>query len=902
MIKKEDSEKKKKLTLSNNNSIKKTNDANSDTGSVRQSFSHGRSKTVTVEVKKRRAAGKNYPNQRMHSKRKFSLYTNKPNNITDEEWEKRLKVLQQAQKLKEFEKEKAREKSNARAELAEKQLNASKEEKNRIEVNKRLHLEKKQKIEKKQRIEKKQILDKKNKTVAQDEKDKKHFTKFSSTEKKLPKDQKKYQKRPVPTSETKHTKDNILVKNKDNDNLSIETEDNLIKKRQKKFLTVHKESNITSDNSKPKKKKVASTKGSEVKRRNTKFTLSQALNMKEEGETKRQRSLASIKRAREKQRLQEMGELSNKRRKIVKEVSVGESITIQELANRMAERSSKIIKSLANLNIVATNQQIIDSDTAEIIIHEFGHKIKKLEKSNISDIISGKDSDQTYDLHDRHPVITVMGHVDHGKTSLLDVLRKANIASTETGGITQHIGAYETTLSTGQKVTFLDTPGHAAFTKIRSRGANITDIVLIVIAADDGIMEQTVEAINHTLSAKVPMIIVINKIDRPNSNPEKIRTELLQHGVIVEEMGGSVLNVEISAKNNIGIQKLEEAITLQTEMLELKSPYMGLCKGTIIESKVVKGKGSVATVLIQKGTLRIGDIFVAGPCWGKVRALINDKNHALIEATPSMAIEVLGLEKTPQAGEQLFVVNNKIEAKEMCSYNEGKLKKSTLLKSISQRKEKFIINKTESNKKSLNLVIKADMQGSLEAISGSFKKFEDKEVTITIVHSSIGEINENDVSLATASNGLVVGFNVRANPQAIELAKKNSTDIRYYSIIYNLIDDMKLCLSGMLSPNIKETLLGYAKVQQIFNISKTGRIAGCMITEGVIKKGSGVRLLRNNIVIHEGKLRTLKRFKEEVNEVREPFECGVAFESYQDIHIHDKIECFDKEEIKRKII
>ena len=851
-----DIEQKKKLTLSSNRTVKKVIDA----GSVRQSFSHGRSKTVAVEVKKRRILGKMSANITNILKNKSSIYSSKPDGVTDEEWEKRLRVLEQSQHLRLVEEKKAKEKSNARAVLAQEQLNASKEVKRRQEENIRLRIEREQKKRNNEKLEKEISPKKKEKLSSTD-----HTVNIPSE---------------IPT----------------------EKDDLISGKRSKKFVFTNKDGiGSTPEELKGKKKKLTLSKRSEQKRRSGKFTISQALGMEDGGEVGRQRSMASLKRAREKQRLQELGEDSSERKKIVREITLPEVITVQELANRMAERSADVVKTLMQLGIMATLNQTIDADTAELVISEFNHKIKRVSESDVEDVIRREPDDPTT-LKDRPPVITVMGHVDHGKTSLLDAIRQADVVSNENGGITQHIGAYQVTINSGQKVTFLDTPGHSAFTEMRSRGANITDIVILVVAADDGIKDQTIEAINHAKAAKVPMIVAINKMDRPNADPNKVRTSLLQHEVVVESMSGDVLDVEISAIQGTGLDQLEEMIVLQSEMLALKANPNRLAEGVVIESKIEKGRGSVATILIQRGTLKIGDIFVAGAYSGKVKALIDDKGNNIKTAGPSFPVSVLGLNGTPEAGDDFSTVESELQAREISEFRQQSLKKLLLSKSKPRSLDQFFAMKKYGNKNTLGIVIKTDVQGSLEALKTSFKKLDNEELEVRVLHSGVGEINESDITLANASHSLIFGFNVRANPQARESAKKNGLDIRYYSVIYDLINDVKSALLGLLTPDVKEKFLGYAKVREIFNITKIGRIAGCIVTEGVVKRGSGVRLLRDNVVIHEGKLKTLKRFKEEVKNVRESFECGMAFENYQDIRIDDQIECFELEEVEKNFI
>ncbi len=620
------------------------------------------------------------------------------------------------------------------------------------------------------------------------------------------------------------------------------------------------------------------------------FTVNQVLNAQYE-KADVGRSLASVKRSREKAR----GSSSAKESaaKVMREVTVPETITVQELANRMTEKSSDVIKTLMKMGVMATINQVIDADTAELVIMEFGHTIKRVTESDIETGIEGEtDSDE--DLLPRAPVVTIMGHVDHGKTSLLDAMRSANVVAGEAGGITQHIGAYQVSLPSGSKITFLDTPGHAAFTEMRARGANVTDVVILVVAANDSIMPQTVEAINHAKAAKVPIIVAINKVDLPDANPMQVKQDLLQHEIIVEDMGGDVLAVEVSAKKKIGLDKLEEAIMLQAEILNLRANPNRSAQGTVVESKLEQGRGSVATILIQKGTLRVGDIFVVGSEWGRVRALINDRGEHVKQATPGQPVEVLGLTGTPDAGDQLSVVENEAKAREVGAYRARKRRDAIAAVSAGTSFEQLLAQ-SRDGKKELALVIKADVHGSVEAIAGSLQKMveENTEVGVRVLHTGVGGITESDVTLARASGALIVGFNVRANSQARDMAKRDRVDIRYYNIIYNIMDDVKAMLGGMLSPTLREDYLGQAQIRQVFNITKVGKIAGCMVTSGNVKRGAKVRLLRDDVVIHEGVLKTLKRMKDEVREVKEGMECGMAFENYDDIREGDIIECFE---------
>jgi translation initiation factor IF-2 len=494
-----------------------------------------------------------------------------------------------------------------------------------------------------------------------------------------------------------------------------------------------------------------------------------------------------------------------------------------------------------------------------------------------------------------------MGHVDHGKTSLLDAIRQADVASGEAGGITQHIGAYQIEVPSGDKITFIDTPGHEAFTEMRARGANVTDIVVLVVAADDGIMAQTVEAIRHARAAKVPVIVAVNKIDKPDADPQRVRTELLQHEIVVEDMGGDVQAIDVSALTKQGLDTLLEAIALQAEVLELKANPERAATGVVIEAKVERGRGSVATVLVQRGTLRTGDVFVAGAEWGRVRALVNDRGEQAESAGPSEPIEVLGLQGTPTAGDDFVVVENESRAREIADYRQRLLREKSATAGARGTVEQMLSAIKSGEAEELPLVIKTDVHGSLEAIRATLEKLETSVVKPRILHAAVGGISESDVSLAGASGGIIVGFNVRANPQAREMARRDGMEIRYYSIIYDLIDDVKSLLTGMLAPELKEEFLGYAEIRQVFNITKVGKVAGCMVTDGVIKRGCKVRLLRDNVVIHEGSLKTLKRFKDEVREVRESYECGMAFENYDDIREGDQIECFELKEVARTL-
>ncbi len=585
--------------------------------------------------------------------------------------------------------------------------------------------------------------------------------------------------------------------------------------------------------------------------------------------------------------------------KVIREVVIPEVITVQELANRMAEKSAEVIKKLMSLGVMATINQPIDADTAQIVVEEFGHKFKRVADSDVEQNITEEDKPE--DLLPRPPVVTVMGHVDHGKTSLLDALRETNVAAKEAGGITQHIGAYQITVSTGDKITFIDTPGHEAFSEMRARGAKVTDIVVLVVAANDGIMPQTIEAIRHAQAAEVPIVVAINKIDLPGADPMKVKTALLQHGIGVEEMGGECLCAEVSAKKRINIDKLVDAILLQAEMLDLKANPNRKAEGAVIEAKMEKGRGSVATVLVQKGTLRVGDVCIAGKEWGHVRAMFNENGHKVLEAGPATPVEVLGLQGTPSAGDDFVVVADENQAKEVTGYRIRKERDAKLVKSAKSAMEQMLDKIKSGEIKHLPIIIKADVQGSIEAIEGTINKLSNDEVSVQILHSAVGPISESDVTLAKASHALVIGFNVRANPQARDMARRDGVEIKYYSIIYDVLDDVKKGLEGMLSPEIKEKILGYAEIREVYNITGVGKVGGCMVTEGLVKRGAKIRLLRDNVVIHDGAIGQLKRFKDDVKEVKEGYECGISFENYNDIQKGDFIECYEIEEIAAKL-
>jgi translation initiation factor IF-2 len=631
-------------------------------------------------------------------------------------------------------------------------------------------------------------------------------------------------------------------------------------------------------------------------RRTGRLTVTRALDDGDE----RARSIASFRRRVEREKRRALGD--QPREKITREVILPETISIQELANRMTERGVDVIRLLMKQGAMHKITDVIDADTAQLVAEEMGHTVKRVAESDVEGGLFLHQEEEV-NLKPRPPVVTIMGHVDHGKTSLLDALRTTNVVAGEAGGITQHIGAYQITAPQGSKITFIDTPGHAAFTAMRARGAKVTDLVVLVVAADDGVMPQTVEAISHAKEAKVPMIVAINKIDKPEANPMRIKTELLQHNVQVESMGGETLEIEISAKQRTNLDKLLEAIHLQAELLDLKANPDRMAEGYVIEAKLDRGRGPVATSIVQRGTLKVGDIVVAGSAWGKVRALVNDLGDSVKDAPPSMPVEVLGFNGVPEAGDRLAVVENEARAREIADYRERK-KREKMQARLSGSKTSLADMMSQiktAGKKELLLVVKGDVQGSVEAIEGALEKLGTEEVGARIIHSGVGGITESDVTLANASKAVIIGFNVRASREAREIAERDGLEIRYYNIIYNLVDDVKAAMGGLLSPEYREDMLGNAQVLEVFDVSKLGKIAGCRVTEGKVERGAGVRLIRDNVVIHEGKLATLRRFKDDVREVAVGQECGMSFENYQDIRVGDVVECYRVTEVQRTL-
>jgi len=771
-------------------------------GTIRQSFSHGRTKSVSVEVKKVRSY-KAYDKSRSDSNNSLD---NKDIGLSELEREARLKAINKSIKSKES--------------LEKEQPEA-------------INTETKKDIEKKQKDIKKETKKEINDAI------------------------------PVPVKESDSDKSIRLRK---------EEEAEEKKKNTKKQLSLGRDFG---------------------KRRQKKLSINQAFEDEE-----RQRSLASVRRAREREKRINAGGGSEATKKIIREVIIPEVISVQELANRMATRSSEVVKSLMKNGVLATATQTIDGDTAELVVIEFGHTVKRVADADVE--IGLEVVDDGSKGEKRPPVVTVMGHVDHGKTSLLDAIRSTDIVSKESGGITQHIGAYQIETSDKQIITFIDTPGHAAFSAMRARGANITDIVVLVVAADDSVMPQTIEAIQHALEAKAPIVLAINKIDTPGSNPQKVKQDLLQHNVLTEDVGGEVVAVEVSALKKTNIDELLSAINLQAELLELKAVQKGEASGVVVESRIDAGRGVVATLLVSRGTLKIGDIVVAGANWGRVKALLDHKGTRKSEAVPSEPVEILGLNSVPQAGDQFAVVKSEARAREVSEYRQSLAQKNNPLtsRSIVTNVDQMLTQIKQGERKALPIILKTDVNGSLEAISAAVRDLQNEEVTSQIILSGVGALNESDIMLAVSSGAIVIAFNVRADAPAKRIAKQHNIEIKYYSIIYEILDDIKNLLSGLMAPIESEKFLGYAKIKKVFKITKVGKIAGCEITEGVVKKNIKVRLLRENVVIHEGDLETLKHHQKEVDEVKEGTECGMSLANYQDIKEGDLIECF---EIKTEI-
>ena len=845
-----------------------------ETGQVRQSFSHGRSKTVTVEVRKKRTVVPGAAPETGHPEPAAPIVARAqpaapapaaepvrrlvtvPRALTAEERAGRVRALQDANR--------ADDDSRRRAALAEADRRRQEEEHAAVEARERAEEQARRRVEEEESRKR------------ADEEAKKHSDDEESRRRE------EESRREVAERAGKAAAAKVAALTAAG-KMTMPAEE---EEESPGALRPGRRPEL--------KRPAAPARRDDHRRRTGKLTVTRAL---DDDAGERMRSLASVRRARERER-QRM--LRQEQPKIVREVVVPETITIQELANRMAERAADVIKSLMRMGVMATINQVIDADTAELIVTEFGHRLRRVAESDVEIGLRGE-ADEPDMIEPRAPVVTIMGHVDHGKTSLLDALRETDVAAGEAGGITQHIGAYQVTLKGGKQITFIDTPGHQAFTAMRARGANVTDIVVLVVAADDGIMEQTIEAIRHARAANVPIIVAINKMDRPDAKPERVRQELLQHELVVEELGGEVLNVEVSALKKTNLDKLEEAILLQAELLDLKGNPNRSAEGVVLEAKLERGRGPVATVLVQRGTLRVGDVFVAGGEWGRVRALVDERGQAVHEAGPSTPIEVLGLNGMPLAGDDFVVIESESRAREVTDFRQRRRRDTAAATGGRGTLEQMFSKIALGSAKELPIVVKSDVQGSLEAIVGSLDKLSTDEVAIRVLHSAVGGINESDVILAKATGAVIIGFNVRANPQARDLATRDGVEIRYYAIIYDLIDDLRNALSGMLAPSLRERLLGNAAIREVFNITRVGKVAGCMVTDGVVRRGAKVRLLRDNVVIHEGALKTLKRFKDEVREVRDGYECGMAFENYENIQQGDVIECFEVEEVARTL-
>ncbi|GIR52774.1 MAG: translation initiation factor IF-2 [Rhodospirillaceae bacterium] len=855
---------KKKLSLSSGGTLSLGKKI--ETSQVKQSFSHGRSKTVQVERRRKRA-----PIAQKSETQPFDENL-ALKNLTSEERAARTRALKEGLQQQENQFDKETETTQVEPDSIAEDTKSTEE----ISFSTPKEIVEKS-VEGPVQTKNQQSVDEKEKALEEEQKILEAARLAEEEEARLAK--------ATSNRQLGRSSEKASVSQNENDNDESIEDENETSKSTKKRIESGKKLAVP-----------AGRRGEPRRRHSGKLTISQAL---DDSGVERVRSLASVRRAREKEKKrarEEQGEIQ----KQIRDVVVPDAITVQELANRMAERAADVIKKLMELGVMATINQVIDADTAELVTGEFGHKVRRVSESDVETGLQvDVDPEESKEL--RAPVVTIMGHVDHGKTSLLDAMRKTDVVTGEAGGITQHIGAYQIQLETNDRITFLDTPGHAAFTEMRARGANVTDIIVLVVAADDGINDQTVEAIRHAKAAECPIIVAINKIDLPDANPSKVQTELLQYEIVVEELGGDVIQVPVSAKTGEGIDKLQEAILLQAEILELKANPNRSAAGTIVESKVERGRGSVATVLVQHGTLHIGDIFVAGAEWGRVRALLNDKGERIDDCGPSFPAEVLGLNGSPVAGDDFIVVENEARAREVVEYRQREIRNKQASAGARGTVEQMLTAIAAGHADELPILIKTDVHGSLEAIRTSLERISNDTVAVRILHGAVGGISESDITLASASNAIIIGFNVRANPQARELARTSGVDIRYYSIIYNVIDDMKAALTGLLSPDLKEEFLGNAEIKEVFNISKVGKIAGCVVTEGSIKRGAQVRLLRDNVVIHEGSLKTLKHFKEEVKDIREGSECGAGFENYNDLQVGDFIECFEIKEIARTL-
>jgi translation initiation factor IF-2 len=834
-----------------------------ETSTVKQSFSHGRTKAVVVE--KRRTRAEPGKPQKPAKSKTATKATQAAKNAAPLASPRTGVVLRQ---LTEEEKS-ARTKAlaGARQEEQEARKRAEEEAKRRVEEEARLKAEREAAAKRKALESARKAAEEATKKRAEEE-----------AARRL----EKQEKTPAQTKSTPETDKTAAPSGK------------VVETRRRGRLVAEEEEESSGKKGVKAAVKVPAVKKGDGARRRGKLTVAKALSDDDE----RVRSIAAYRR--HLQRVNKGAQAQVAGPVGPREVIIPETITVSELANRMARRAVDVIKVLMKNGMMLTVNDVIDADTAELVATEYGHTVKRVAESDVLEGLKGGTDDPAV-LKPRPPIVTVMGHVDHGKTSLLDALRKTDVVSGEAGGITQHIGAYQVKLKNGAKITFIDTPGHAAFTDMRARGAKVTDIVILVVAADDGVMPQTVEAIAHAKAANVPIIVAINKIDKPGADPMRVKTELLQHEIQVEDLGGSTISVEISAKKHTGLDRLQEMILLQAEVLELKANPDRSAEGAIIEAKLDRGRGPVATALVQRGTLKVGDIVVAGSEWGRVRNLQNERGEAVESAGPAVPVELLGLSGAPEAGDEFVVVDSEQRAREVTEYRARKHREAQQASHARLTLDQLLKKEASGEKKMLPLVVKADVQGSAEAIDGALAKLGTDEVAVQILQSGVGGITESDVSLAHASKGVIIGFNVRADKMARERAKRDGVEIRYYNIIYNVVDDVKAALSGMLTPETREKFLGNAEILEVFTISKVGKVAGCRVTEGVVHRGAKVRLIRDHVVIHEGELSTLKRFKDEVKEVQTGQECGMAFANYQDLAKGDVIEAFEVETIQRAL-
>ena len=890
----DDKKKKKPLTLSRPGKLelKKTVEG----GQVRQSFSHGRTKTVTVEVKKKRtfqqgAAGemtevKDAPEEEVFEQapapEQPAEEAPKPQRtLTEAEQAARARALEEARLAAE---EAARESEAAQAALEEARK-AGEEEAARAKAEEEAAAKAKEAAEK--AAEAQEAQEKVEEAEAQVEE--------------APKTRREIEEeaRRAAEAEAQRMADEAAQRAAAAERKRVELEEEVGDGGAERKRGGRSAGGGGAAAEAQQQRPSGRSRG-ERKRRSGKLTISEALN--EDGGA-RQRSVAAFRRKQERERQQRSRDSGGggSQSKVVREVSIPDAITVNELAQRMAERGAEVIKALMKLGVMATINQTIDQETAQLVVEEFGHSAKLTSASDVELNLGASVEDDEGDRKPRPPVVTVMGHVDHGKTSLLDALRSTDVVRGEAGGITQHIGAYQVELESGDKISFIDTPGHAAFTSMRQRGANVTDIVILVVAADDGVQPQTIEAINHAKAAEVPIIVAVNKMDVEGADPTRVKNELLSHELVPEEMGGDVQVIEVSAIKKDGLDTLTEAVVLQSELLELTANPDRASFGAVIEAQLEAGRGAVATVLIQGGTLKVGDIFVAGAEWGRVRALVNENGENVEAAGPSQPVEVLGLNGTPQAGDDFAVVESEARAREIVEYRQGVIRDQRAAAGARGSLDEMFQQIKAGEAAQVPVVVKGDVQGSVEAIVGALENMSTDEVKVQVLHSAVGGITESDVSLATVNGGLVIGFNVRAIPQARDQAKRDQVEIRYYNVIYDVVDDVRAMLEGELSPNIEENLLGSAEIREIFSVSRVGKVAGCMVTDGLIRRDSKVRLMRDSVVIHTGDLGTLRRFKDDVREVQNGYECGIALENYNDIQVGDIIECFEVQEVARKL-